>query len=397
MSNMDIVFKNVSKVYEKNTVIEDLNLQIKEGERLILLGPSGCGKSTTLRMIAGLESISSGELIMEGKCVNDIPAGKRNVSMVFQNYALYPHMTVRDNICYALAVHKVDKKEIQERLEMVLHIFGLESYVDRKPKELSGGQRQRVALARALVKRSRYLLLDEPLSNLDAQLRLQARKELVKVHQYYHQTFVYVTHDQVEAMTLGNRIALMREGNLQMLDTPYNVYHRPANVFTARFIGSPSTNIVEAQWQDGRMHVNNIPLRLPPMWEHLVVKSGKNQFYLGIRPEDICLRAGVGDDTLNGEIDYIEDYGNKLGIYFSLEGQEIIAVGEHIPGKSGDVVSFLPDYEKLYIFDRETGESIGYPRELDLNVSDQEKKMREILSEGSQAQISDGGVIHVHR
>ena len=216
MSNMDIVFKNVSKVYEKNTVIEDLNLQIKEGERLILLGPSGCGKSTTLRMIAGLESVSSGELIMEGKCVNDIPAGKRNVSMVFQNYALYPHMTVRDNICYALAVHKVDKKEIQERLEMVLHIFGLESYVDRKPKELSGGQRQRVALARALVKRSRYLLLDEPLSNLDAQLRLQARKELVKVHQYYHQTFVYVTHDQVEAMTLGNRIALMREGNLQM-------------------------------------------------------------------------------------------------------------------------------------------------------------------------------------
>ena len=192
-----IVFDHVEKTYQKNTVIRDLNLTIPAGQRLILLGPSGCGKSTTLRMIAGLEEITGGELRMGDRRVNEVPSGKRDIAMVFQNYALYPHMTVRENITYTLRVHKLDRAELETRLHSVLEILGLEPYVQRKPRELSGGQRQRVALARALVKQSRYLLLDEPLSNLDAQLRVQSRKELVKIHDLYQQTFVYVTHDQV--------------------------------------------------------------------------------------------------------------------------------------------------------------------------------------------------------
>jgi len=248
MAVQDIVFNHVEKTYGKTKIIQDLNLTIREGERLVLLGPSGCGKSTTLRMIAGLEEITSGDLIMGGKRVNEVPSGGRNVSMVFQNYALYPHMTVADNITYALRVQKVEKREREERLKNAMNILGLDTYAKRKPRELSGGQRQRVALARALVKRSRYLLLDEPLSNLDAQLRVQARKELVKLHQLYGQTFIYVTHDQIEAMTVGNRIALMEGGVLQMIDTPYRVYNRPANIFVAKFIGSPSTNIMDAEW-----------------------------------------------------------------------------------------------------------------------------------------------------
>lgn len=219
----EIHFENVRKNYGKTEVVKGLNFTIEKGERLILLGPSGCGKSTTLRMIAGLEDISSGELIMDGKIVNHIPSGKRNVAMVFQNYALYPHMTVKQNITYALRMKKVPKKEIESRLEDVLMMLQLKGLEDRFPKDLSGGQRQRVALARAIVKQADYFLLDEPLSNLDAQLRVSARKELVKIHEKYKQTIVYVTHDQIEAMTVGNRIALLNEGVLQMLDTPENV------------------------------------------------------------------------------------------------------------------------------------------------------------------------------
>ena len=216
----NIVFDHVVKAYDKNVIVKDLNMEIREGERLILLGPSGCGKSTTLRMIAGLERLSGGNLYMDGRLVNDVPCGERNVSMVFQNYALFPHMTVQSNIVYGLKAHKMDPAEIKTRLSEVLDMLDLKGLEERRPKDLSGGQRQRVALARAVVKRSDYFLLDEPLSNLDAQLRLRARKELVKIHEMYHQTLIYVTHDQIEAMTVGQRIALMHEGKMQMLDTP---------------------------------------------------------------------------------------------------------------------------------------------------------------------------------
>ena len=233
----EIVFENICKSYGKNEVVKDLNLTIKEGERLILLGPSGCGKSTTLRIIAGLEDITSGKLYMNGKCVNNIPSGDRNVSMVFQNYALFPHMTVKDNITYGLKVHKVPKEDVENRLLSVIDTLKLNGLEDRKPKDLSGGQRQRVALARALVKRSDFFLLDEPLSNLDAQLRGHARKELVKIHGMYNQTFVYVTHDQEEALTLSDTIVVMSEGKIQQIGTPIDIYNEPINSFVANFIG----------------------------------------------------------------------------------------------------------------------------------------------------------------
>ena len=360
-----IVFDHVEKIYQKNKVIEDLNLTIPAGQRLILLGPSGCGKSTTLRMIAGLEEISGGELRMGDRRVNEVPSGKRDISMVFQNYALYPHMTVRENITYALRVHKLEQQELNRRLQTVLEILGLEPYIERKPRELSGGQRQRVALARALVKQSRYLLLDEPLSNLDAQLRMQARKELVKIHELYKQTFVYVTHDQVEAMTVGQRVALMNQGQLQMVDTPYRVYNRPANIFTAKFIGSPSTNILDADWSDGALRILGQRITLPDCWNRVAAQSGETQLCLGIRPEHVHLQAGAAENAILGTLRYVEDYGNKRGAYVSVGDTEIVCICDRLPCAPGGVVSFALDSEHIHLFSRETTQSLGYPPELD--------------------------------
>ena len=224
-----IEFKNVCKSFGKTDVIKNLSLSVEKGERLILLGASGCGKSTILRMISGLETITSGELYLNGKLANNMDPGDRNIGMVFQNYALFPHMTVEKNISYGLRVNHVAESEIKKRVGEAVRILNLEGLEKRLPRELSGGQRQRVALARAIVKQSDFFLLDEPLSNLDAQLRGHARKELVKLHEMYHQTMIYVTHDQIEAMTVGQRIAVINNGNIQMLDTPHRVYHRPSN------------------------------------------------------------------------------------------------------------------------------------------------------------------------
>ena len=380
-----IVFDHVEKTYQKNTVIRDLNLTIPAGQRLILLGPSGCGKSTTLRMIAGLEEITGGELRMGGRRVNEVPSGKRDIAMVFQNYALYPHMTVRENITYALRVHKLDRAELETRLHSVLEILGLEPYVQRKPRELSGGQRQRVALARALVKQSRYLLLDEPLSNLDAQLRVQARKELVKIHDLYQQTFVYVTHDQVEAMTVGQRVALMNQGVLQMVDTPYRVYNRPANIFTAKFIGSPSTNILDADWADGVLHVQGQQIRLPDCWSWLAERSGEHELCLGIRPEHIRLQAGRSENGLTGTLRYVEDYGNKRGIYVDVGGTEVVCMCNRVPCAPGETVSFQLDSDHLHLFSRTTTNSLGYPDEVTESDDAQWDSREELLSYGTSA------------
>ena len=380
-----IVFDHVEKTYQKNTVIRDLNLTIPAGQRLILLGPSGCGKSTTLRMIAGLEEITGGELRMGGRRVNEVPSGKRDIAMVFQNYALYPHMTVRENITYALRVHKLDRAELETRLHSVLEILGLEPYVQRKPRELSGGQRQRVALARALVKQSRYLLLDEPLSNLDAQLRVQARKELVKIHDLYQQTFVYVTHDQVEAMTVGQRVALMNQGVLQMVDTPYRVYNRPANIFTAKFIGSPSTNILDADWADGVLHVQGQQIRLPDCWSWLAERSGEHELCLGIRPEHIRLQAGRTENGLTGTLRYVEDYGNKRGIYVDVGGTEVVCMCDRVPCAPGETVSFQLDSDHLHLFSRTTTNSLGYPDEVTESDDAQRDSREELLSYGTSA------------
>ena len=380
-----IIFDHVEKTYQKNTVIRDLNLTIPAGQRLILLGPSGCGKSTTLRMIAGLEEITGGELRMGDRRVNEVPSGKRDIAMVFQNYALYPHMTVRENITYALRVHKLDRAELETRLHSVLEILGLEPYVQRKPRELSGGQRQRVALARALVKQSRYLLLDEPLSNLDAQLRVQARKELVKIHDLYQQTFVYVTHDQVEAMTVGQRVALMNQGVLQMVDTPYRVYNRPANIFTAKFIGSPSTNILDADWADGVLHVQGQQIRLPDCWSWLAERSGEHELCLGIRPEHIRLQAGRAENGLTGTLRYVEDYGNKRGIYVDVGGTEVVCMCNRVPCAPGETVSFQLDSDHLHLFSRTTTNSLGYPDEVTESDDAQWDSREELLSYGTSA------------
>ena len=380
-----IIFDHVEKTYQKNTVIRDLNLTIPAGQRLILLGPSGCGKSTTLRMIAGLEEITGGELRMGDRRVNEVPSGKRDIAMVFQNYALYPHMTVRENITYTLRVHKLDRAELETRLHSVLEILGLEPYVQRKPRELSGGQRQRVALARALVKQSRYLLLDEPLSNLDAQLRVQARKELVKIHDLYQQTFVYVTHDQVEAMTVGQRVALMNQGVLQMVDTPYRVYNRPANIFTAKFIGSPSTNILDADWADGVLHVQGQQIRLPDCWSWLAERSGEHELCLGIRPEHIRLQAGRTENGLTGTLRYVEDYGNKRGIYVDVGGTEVVCMCNRVPCAPGETVSFQLDSDHLHLFSRTTTNSLGYPDEVTESDDAQWDSREELLSYGTSA------------
>lgn len=361
-----VSLKNIYKIYDNSvTAVSDFNLEIADKEFIVLVGPSGCGKSTTLRMIAGLEEISGGELRMGDRRVNEVPSGKRDISMVFQNYALYPHMTVRENITYALRVHKLEQQELNRRLQTVLEILGLEPYIERKPRELSGGQRQRVALARALVKQSRYLLLDEPLSNLDAQLRVQARKELVKIHELYKQTFVYVTHDQVEAMTVGQRVALMNQGQLQMVDTPYRVYNRPANIFTAKFIGSPSTNILDADWSDGALRILGQRITLPDCWNRVAAQSGETQLCLGIRPEHVHLQAGAAENAILGTLRYVEDYGNKRGAYVSVGDTEIVCICDRLPCAPGGVVSFALDSEHIHLFSRETTQSLGYPPELD--------------------------------
>lgn len=360
----NIVFEKVVKAYDKNTIVKDLTMEVKEGERLILLGPSGCGKSTTLRMIAGLERLTGGCLYMDGRLVNNVPCGERNVSMVFQNYALFPHMTVKNNIIYGLKAHKTDPKEIENRLKEVLEMLDLKGLENRKPKDLSGGQRQRVALARAVVKRSDYFLLDEPLSNLDAQLRLRARKELVKIHEMYRQTLIYVTHDQIEAMTVGQRIALMHEGKMQMLDTPSNVYNRPANVFTARFIGSPSMNIVEASYLKGTLVIGHQTLRLPDMWAGLASRNESGRLFLGIRPEHMALRRSRLNNAIEGTVKYVEDYGNRYGVYVQVNNMEFIAVSEGEIPAPGEPVYIEPDYDKIHLFDRASQVSLGYPEQI---------------------------------
>ncbi|AVK97306.1 ABC transporter ATP-binding protein [Lysinibacillus sphaericus] len=355
----EIQFEDVKKNYGQTEVVKGLNLTIEKGERLILLGPSGCGKSTTLRLIAGLEDISSGKLIMDGKVVNNIPSGKRNVAMVFQNYALYPHMTVKQNITYALRMKKIPKKEIELRLEDALKMLQLNGLEERLPKDLSGGQRQRVALARAIVKRADYFLLDEPLSNLDAQLRVSARKELVNIHEKYKQTIVYVTHDQIEAMTVGHRIALLNEGVLQMLDTPENVYHHPSNIFTAKFIGAPPTNILTMKYQDGNIHFGTQSFSLSPEWVKKVYEAASTQLVFGIRPEHIDL--STEPQVLHATVKSIENLGAEYAVYLTFNNEEMIALSSHKNWPLNQQVYVRFKMEHIHLFDKATTNSIGYP------------------------------------
>ena len=357
----EIVFDNVKKKYKDVEIIPNMNFRVAPGERLILLGPSGCGKSTILRMIAGFEFVTEGEIRLDGQVVNDIPSGKRNIAMVFQNYALYPHMTVLQNITYGLKANKVPLNEIKNRVDLALDIVELKGYENRKPHELSGGQRQRVALARAIVKKCEYLLLDEPLSNLDAKLRVSARKHLLNIHEKFGQTLVYVTHDQIEAMTLGQKIVLINEGEIQMFDTPEHIYNRPANVFTAQFIGSPPMSVIEARYENGKMYFGNQEYQLDQQWVDFLKNYTKKTILFGIRPEHLEISVSYMENSLVGFVNYIETQGKDYGIYLQLNNHEIVALSERKNWAVGGKKYIRPMQTELHLFDPDSRLNLGYP------------------------------------
>ena len=350
-----IIFSNVQKAYGKTVVIEDLNLEIKQGERLILLGPSGCGKTTTLRMIAGFEEITAGDLFMDGRQVNNVPPGERNIAMVFQSYALFPHMTVWENITFGLKLQKLPEEEINRRAKEAMEILHLEGYENKKTHELSGGQKQRVALCRALVKQSPYFLLDEPLSNLDAKLRQKARTELVKLHEMFKPTMVYVTHDQIEAMTVAHRIAVMNQGRIQQIDTPYNIYHHPANTFVAGFIGSPAMNILEAQVLNNCLVVGDSVLK--PSSALLEQIGSRKKVLFGLRPE-ACAPA-FGDAMIKGRVDFVENTGNLQTATLRLpDGASMYVQDSHQDTSFAACAGVDFAWDKVCLFDEETGANL---------------------------------------
>ncbi len=358
-----ISLKHIQKVYPGGIeVISDLSLEIQDKEFVVLVGPSGCGKSTTLRMIAGLEEISGGEMYIGDRLVNDVAPKERDIAMVFQNYALYPHMTVYKNMAFALKLRKTPREEIDKKVHEAAKILDIEHLLNRKPKQLSGGQRQRVALGRAMVRDPAVFLLDEPLSNLDAKLRAQMRTEIIKLHKRLDTTFVYVTHDQTEAMTMGDRIVVMREGEIQQADTPQTLYDHPCNLFVAGFIGSPQMNFVDAAVRKtaGGYAVdlagNIIPV--PGKAEALAPYVGK-QIVLGIRPEDLHTEGALFEQYQQSVIDLHVDIAELMGaeIYAHCEFGGIpltVRAPSRLAISSGDCIRAALDLSKLHIFDKET-------------------------------------------
>lgn len=356
----NIIFKNVSKAYGNKEIIKKLDFEIREGERVIFLGPSGCGKSTTLRMIAGLESITHGDLYLGGERVNDVAPGERNIAMVFQSYALFPHMNVWENITFGLKIQKLPEAEIAKRAKEALEMLHLENFAAQPVRLLSGGQKQRVALCRALVKHSPYFLLDEPLSNLDAQLRQRARQELVRIHELSRPTMVYVTHDQIEAMTVGQRIAVLHDGRLQQIAPPKEIYARPANTFVASFIGSPAMNLIPARRQGDILFFGGTSVRIP---DALLAAIGvREDMTLGIRPENLRLTGEADTNVLKGLCQYAENTGNLQTIQVRLtNGNRIFTqTSEHRnPCQPGDNLALTFRWEDICFFDKETGDLIG--------------------------------------
>ena len=343
-------------------------MEIENGEFVVLVGPSGCGKSTTLRMIAGLETITDGALYIGEERVNEVAPKDRDIAMVFQNYALYPHMSVRDNMAFGLKLRKYKKSEIASRVEHAAEILGIDSILDRKPKQLSGGQRQRVAVGRAIVRKPKVFLFDEPLSNLDAKLRVQMRTEISKLHQQLESTMVYVTHDQVEAMTMGDRIVVMKDGHIQQVDTPLNLYNKPANVFVGGFIGSPAMNFIKGEVvQDGGMkikeHNTSNVLFVPDEKVDMLKEYLGKDIILGVRPESIDLASNesVGTERqLRVTLDVIEPMGNEIIIYADSGSHRLIArlSPQPLPGP-GSPLNLVIDTSKLHYFDAETEEVIN--------------------------------------
>ncbi|MGY3814183.1 ABC transporter ATP-binding protein [Globicatella sulfidifaciens] len=370
----NVKLKKVAKIYEDGyKAVKNIDLDIQDGEFIVFVGPSGCGKSTTLRMIAGLERISEGELFIDDVLVNNMSPKARDIAMVFQSYALYPHMTNRDNIAFSMKLSGVSKKERYRRAEEVAKILQLEPVLDKKPGALSGGQRQRVALGRAMVRNPKVFLLDEPLSNLDAKLRVSMRAEIVALHRELKNTFIYVTHDQTEAMTMGNRIAVMSVGNVEQFDTPANLYHNPANVFVAEFIGSPQMNMLSSKlvMQNGKpaFALSDRTIELPnEIAERLIVPVGNQEILVGIRPENIKYKK-VNDDSsvFTVTANNVEQIGSDTYVYFEFPDAIRQCAARFNPPRIisyGQAVHVKMDLTKLSLFDKATGKTILSPKEL---------------------------------
>ncbi|HMN49098.1 MAG TPA: sn-glycerol-3-phosphate ABC transporter ATP-binding protein UgpC [Ignavibacteriaceae bacterium] len=362
----EVVLKNVTKIYDGgNKVVTDANFVVNDKEFVVLVGPSGCGKTTTLRMIAGLEEITSGEIYIDGKLVNNLPPKDRDIAMVFQNYALYPHMTVFENMAFGLKLKKFDKKEIQVRVNEAAKILGLENYLDRKPKALSGGQRQRVAVGRAIVRKPKVFLFDEPLSNLDAKLRVQMRTEISKLHKQLGATMIYVTHDQTEAMTMGDRIVIMKDGIINQVDTPLNLYNKPANLFVAGFIGSPAMNFLNGKIYKEKQLLfkssgGGIEFELTRYQSSSLDKYSDKQIVIGIRPENIVIE-NSGDNLIPFEVnvEVVEPMGNEAFVYFQLDGVQFISrlrTAENL--SHGSKAKLYLQVDRIYFFDKETGNTL---------------------------------------
>ena len=358
--------KNICKVYPNGfEAVKDFNLEVEDQEFIIFVGPSGCGKSTTLRMIAGLEEISSGEFYIDGKLMNDVEPKDRDIAMVFQNYALYPHMTVFDNMAFGLKLRKVPKDEIKKKVEEAAKILDLEKLLDRKPKALSGGQRQRVAMGRAIVRNPKVFLMDEPLSNLDAKLRVQMRSEIASLHNRLKATIIYVTHDQTEAMTLGTRIVVLKDGVIMQVDSPQKLYNEPNNLFVAGFIGSPQMNFIDAvckvEGERVTLNFEKTSVVLPPAKAKKLIDGGYNgkTVVMGIRPEDIGdsqIEIEAHKDTVfETDVTGYELLGSEVLLYFNVAGTAMTAkVDSRTTARMGDHITLAIDPEKIHCFDKET-------------------------------------------
>lgn len=365
----EVILKNVSKIYDGgNVAVSEVNIEIKDKEFVVLVGPSGCGKSTTLRMVAGLEEISSGDLFIDGKRVNDVSPKDRDIAMVFQNYALYPHMTVSENMAFGLKLRKFDKEEINIRVNDAAKILGLEDYLERKPKALSGGQRQRVAVGRAIVRKPKVFLFDEPLSNLDAKLRVQMRTEISKLHQRLGATMIYVTHDQTEAMTMGDSIVIMKDGFVSQIDSPLNLYNYPANRFVAGFIGSPSMNFLEGFIKNNGSLIfeslkGGLKISLSSSHQLRLGSHINKKIWIGIRPEDILDAGSIVDinekTKLNVKLEVVEPMGNEIFLYFQVdETQFVVRVPAREMPHAGNRRELFIDQTKLQFFDHESENTI---------------------------------------
>lgn len=363
-----VTYKNVYKRFGDLQVISDLNIDVEDGEFLVFVGPSGCGKSTSLRMLAGLEEISDGDILIGDRVVNDVAPKDRDIAMVFQSYALYPHMTVYDNMAFGLRLRKTPKPVIDERVRSSADSLGIGHLLDRRPRQLSGGQRQRVALGRAIVREPAVFLLDEPLSNLDAKLRVEARSFISKLHQRLNTTFIYVTHDQTEAMTMGSRICVLNEGYLQQIDTPFNLYHLPANIFVAGFIGSPAMNFFDATVTrngDSMKVETDIFSMDVPVSVAATFREYQGDVTLGIRPEDIHDRefppANIDPFHARAQVEVIEQMGNEMILYLENGGRNFVARTDPRTGASvGGNLPITINMENLHLFEKGNDQSLKH-------------------------------------